>query len=75
MKMSFDGIFGIWFASRCRRDAAAGDESGCRCAEAASLNGASRCEASGLSVGKGGGYGEIEMDVTEAECAWYTRMD
>lgn len=30
--------------------------------------------ASGLKVGKGGGNGDIDMDVTLAECAWYTRM-
>lgn len=28
---------------------------------------------SGLKVGKGGGNGDIDMDVTLAECAWYTR--
>ena len=30
-------------------------------------------EASSLILGRGGGKGDIDMDVTLAECAWYTR--
>lgn len=30
-------------------------------------------EASTLNFGRGGGNGDIDMDVTLAECAWYTR--
>lgn len=34
-----------------------------------------RIATSGLAVFEGGGKGEIETVVTEAECAWYTRTD
>lgn len=30
---------------------------------------------SGLMFGNGGGNGETDIEVTLAECAWYTRRD
>lgn len=73
--MSFDGIRGICDASLGLLDAA-GDESVCRLeAMLALLWDVCLCAPSGVSVGRGGGYGDIDIDVTEAECAWYTLMD
>ena len=73
--MSFDGIRGICDASLGLLDAA-GDESVCRLEDMLALLWAvCLCAPSGVSVGRGGGYGDIDIDVTEAECAWYTLMD
>lgn len=73
MWILFDGVFGIEGGSRDRRDAAAdGVASECRepgrkeDAPVAARD-ASTFE---VAVGSGGGYGEIEIPVTDAECAW-----
>lgn len=80
MYMSLEGVRGICCGSFCFLDAA-DDPVGCRadCLESGRAGDDVAADAvfafdtSGLSVGSGGGKGEIEIQVTDAECAWYTR--
>lgn len=78
MKMLFEGMFGTWAASRGFlalaavvgpdwRDSGRPDELPGRLPSAWAT---ARCANSGLPVFIGGGYGEIETVVTEAEWAW-----
>lgn len=64
MCMSLDGVFGICMGSLERLEAAAGEAS-CDRGWLARL-----ADGTGIdnrSEGSGGGYGEIDIDVTEAE--------
>ena len=67
--MSLEGILGSGGGSLGLLDAAAGiDVSDCR--DAGRIEGCCGFnETSGFSLDNGGGYGDIEMLVTEAECA------
>lgn len=69
MYISFDGVLGICSGSLGRLDFAAGEASTRRVEAVLDDPGGNRGEGSGLSVGKGGGNGDIEMPVTEAEWA------
>lgn len=77
--MLLEGRFGIWGASRGFLAVAA--ELVADCLESGRTDGVpvawdmARVATSGFAVFKGGGYGDIETVVTEAECAWYTRTD
>lgn len=71
--MLFEGRFGTWAASRGFRAVAA--ELVADCLESGRDEGVpvtwdmARIATSGLAVFNGGGYGDIETVVTEAECA------
>ena len=68
--MLFDGVLGTGCASRGRLEAAgpavASIERDSGLGESRPLNDGP----SGVAEGRGGGYGEMDMLVTEAECAW-----
>ena len=69
--MSLDGILGSGMGSFGRRDAAAGDAAASDCREAGRpWEAGGRGAESVLSLDSGGGYGEMDMLVTEAEWAW-----
>lgn len=76
--MLFEGIFGTWGASRGFLAAAAAVAEGCRESGRAGVPPGpgldncerARCTTSGWPVFIGGGNGEIETVVTEAEWAW-----
>lgn len=73
MWMLFDGRLGTCGASLGFLDAAADGDPDCRDSGLIGLPVAwatALAATSGLSVGRGGGYGEMEMLVTDAECAW-----
>jgi hypothetical protein len=70
--MLLEGVFGTLFVSFGLLEAAAGDAwlSVVPVAGRRGLFGTDRRAPSALMVGSGGGKGEIEMAVTEAEWAW-----
>ncbi len=72
MWILFDGVFGIVGISLCLLDAAAG-EAWLSVVPETNRTGMmwfALAAGSSLAVGRGGGNGEIEMEVTEAEWAW-----
>ena len=68
----FDGVLGMVGISLGLLEAAAGDAwpSVAAVAERRGLSGTGLAAGSGAALARGGGNGEIEMDVTEAEWAW-----
>lgn len=72
--MLLDGMFGTTRCSRLLGPAlGAARFSDVPVAGRRGLLGTDLAAAPGTGLGRGGGKGDIEMEVTEAECAWYTR--